>query len=247
MMAWRASTALGDDDSRLKQTMTYELHLERKLASPANEATSGENALVPPETIPADDETNSWVLYEDYPLKRFHFRHPQELQVNPIGLNDPNYIDLVERQPKGDVRLGIHVQPKETDPVRDRQSRDPEYHRRTLYSIWAKEKKDVLRGSSDWLTGPDWDRLKRRVYRIEAALRPKDQDPTNAERLYLDYYLVVFATNESVILTAMTEQDSSLKLREESEALIKSFEFDRPESSRKAPASPAAPRLSPPR
>jgi hypothetical protein len=247
LMAWTASNELPEDEGRLKQTGTYELNLERRLVVAPNEATGGQNAtLTVPDPVPTPDEANSWLVYED-DLGRFHFRHPQELKLNPFGSIDNDYVDLVERHPKGDVRFGIHLQPKELDPARDRQSRDPDHHRRTLYSIWEKQHKDVVPGQTGWLPEPEWGSLKRKVYRIEAALKPKGQVPTKAERLYLDYYLVVFSNNQSIVVTAMTEQDSNLKLRNQAENIIRSFQFGPLEGSAKPHATPPEPSSTPPR
>lgn len=80
-MAWRASSLLTEDEDRLKQTLTYELYLERKLPSAPGEGEGGRNAPLPiPEPLPTADESNSWVLYED---PRFHFLHPQGAAIEP--------------------------------------------------------------------------------------------------------------------------------------------------------------------
>ena len=242
LMAWTATNTLPDEEGRLKQTRTYELELERRL-SPASEAipSGASTPLAVPETLPAPTEANSWLLYED---SRFQFLHPQEVEIGDSP--DPNLVNLVEKNPRGDIILGLYLQPKETDPALDRQNRDPEYHRRHLYSTWQKQKKDVVRGSAGWLPDADWSPLKRKVYRIEAALLPKGDEPDSAKRLYLDYYLVLFNSNESVLLTALTEQDSNLKLREVSEAIIKSFEFGTSDGRPKTPAATPALPLTPP-
>jgi hypothetical protein len=242
LMAWTATNIKPDEEVRLKQTTTYELDLERRL-SPASEAIPGgtNTPVAIPETLPVPSEANSWVLYED---NRFHFRHPQELEIGDSP--DPNLVNLVEKHPRGDVILGLYLQPKETDPALDRQNRDPEYHRRHLYSTWQKQKKDVVRGSTGWLPDADWGPLKRKVYRIEAALLPEGEEPANAKRLYLDYYLALFNSNESVLLTALTEQDSNLKLREVSEGILKSFNFGKLDAQPKAGAATPAPPLTPP-
>jgi hypothetical protein len=242
LMAWRATNILPEEEGRLKLTRTYELNLERQLSPPSKEATpGGPNApLVIPETIPTPTEANSSVLYDD---GRLHFRHPEELEIDS---NDGNMLTLVEKHPKGDMVINISLLPKETDPVRDRQRRDPDYHRRNLYSNWQKAKRDVIPGSTGWLPDAEWAPLKRRVYRIEAALVPKEEGPNNTDRLYLDFYLVLFNTNETVVVTAFTEQDSNLKLRDKAEAIIKSFNFGPSDGQGKARVANPAPPLSPP-
>ena len=226
----------GDGGAQLKQTVTYDLTLERKFPTAA-EAAGGQNAaLVVPEPIPAPTEANSWLVYQD-PGQRFHFRHPQELLYR--GSPDPNSFLLVENHPRGDVLMQIGLQPKDAG----RQRLDPEFHRRELVASWEKAKKDVLKGSTGWLPDADWAPLKRKVYRIEAALVPKGDTPINADRLYLDYYLVLFDnSSESVVVTATTEQDSNLKLRADAEGIIKSFSFGKWDAEPKAAAAnPAAP------
>jgi hypothetical protein len=235
LMVWAVSEVLPDGDGRLKQTKTYELNLERRFAPAGSDAAAGPNApLTVPEPLPAPDESNSWILYED-PARRFYFRHPQELTYG--GSSDPNSLFMVERHPKGHVLLGINLQSKDSG----RQNRDPEYHRRELAASWAKDQKDVVKGSADWLPDADWGPLKRKVYRIEAALMPKDQPGDNANRLYLDYYLVLLTNNESVVVNAMTERDSNIELRSVAEGLIKSFGLGQWGAQPKVPTAPAEP------
>jgi len=249
VMAQSRVTLIPDTDDRLKQTSTRELRLERRSATTRNAPADGSSpTLTIPNPPPTANEANSWLVYDD-PMGRFHFRHPQELELNSF---DPSHVVLVETNPKGHTILGIDLQPKGSDPARDRQNRDPDYHRSKLRSTWEKDKKDVVSGSTGWLPDADWSPLKRKVYRIEAALKPKGQEAGNAQRLYLDYYLVLFTSNESVVVTAMTEQDSNLKLRDQSEKLIKSFEFGRAGEQAKAnpvtpsPSSPPSRRPPPP-
>jgi hypothetical protein len=222
LLAQTAETPIPDSEGRLKQYVTRELVVERRPlpAKPSPEAASP--GLTVPEPPPVPDEANSWLTYDD-PKGRFHLRHPQEMIHIPSM--DPNLVDLVEIQPKGHNRLGINFQARETDPARDRQLRDPAYHQRELNAVWDKEGKNVVRGSAGYLSDRKWTALKRKVYRIEAALRPKGSEPTAAERLYLDYYLVLLPSNESIVVTAMTEQDSNLKLRDLAEAIIERFQL----------------------
>ena len=201
IMRWAAVDVVPGSDGRLKQTGNYELNLARRLMPAANDAAGGQSApLTVPDPLPAPNEANSWLVYED-PLQRFNFRHPQELVYG--GSADPNSVMLNEKNPKGDVILSVDLQAKDAG----RQLLDPDYHRRKLATEWEREKKDVLKGSTGWLPDADWSNLKRKVYRIEAALIPKGNTPANADRLYLDYYLVLFTSGESMVVIAMTEQD----------------------------------------
>jgi hypothetical protein len=240
LMAWVASTPLEDGDGRFKETVTYELDLERRLVPATNDATGTQNTLLTiPDPLPTADESNSWVLYED-PLERFHFRHPQELRLED-RMPDPDNIGLVDHQLRGSDILAISLQQKETSPERARQIRDPDFHRRTLYSNWEKQKTDMVRGSSGWLPDAEWSPLKRKVYRIEAALKQNGPDATTAPRVYCDYYLVLFTTNESIVVTAMTVQDPHVAYRNQAEAVIKSFQFGPSDAATKRGALPLTP------
>ena len=240
IMRWAAVEVVPNGDGRLKQTGNYELNLERRLMPPANDAPGGQRALLTvPDPLPAPNEANSWIVYED-PRQRFSFRHPQELAY--MGSTDPNSVMLNEKNPKGDVILSVDLQAKDAG----RQLLDPDYHRRKLATEWEREKKDVLKGSTGWLPDADWSSLKRKVYRIEAALIPKGNTPANADRLYLDYYIVLFPSGESIVVTAMTEQDSNIKLRADAEGIIKTFDFGkwagRPRTPAATPSSALPPR-----
>jgi hypothetical protein len=240
LMAWVASTPLEDGDGRFKETVTYELDLERRLVPATNDATGTQNTLLTiPDPLPTADESNSWVLYED-PQERFHFRHPQELRLED-RMPDPDNIGLVDHQLRGSDILAISLLPKETSPERARQNRDPDYHRRTLYSNWEKQKTDMVRGSSEWLPDADWSPLKRKVYRIEAALKQNGTDATTAPRVYCDYYLVQFTTNESIVVTAMTVQDPHVAYRNQAETVIKTFQFGPSDAATKRGAAPLTP------
>jgi hypothetical protein len=96
-----------------------------------------------------------------------------------------------------------------------------------------------------WLPEAEWTPLKRKVYRIEAALIPdKSDSPAPAGgRIYLDYYVVQFARNQIMKVTAMTTRDPHLKFREMAEDIIKSFDFGPSDGSAASASAPtAAPR-----
>ncbi len=84
LMLWAVSDLIPDGEGRLKQTISYELNLERRFANPGTEAAGGPNApLVIPDPPPKANEANSWVLHED-PEGRFYFLHPQELVLSAL-------------------------------------------------------------------------------------------------------------------------------------------------------------------
>jgi hypothetical protein len=231
------SSIPGED--RLKRFMSRELNLERR-PLPTTSATPGGRGtpLERPSAPTIADEAHAWLVYDD-PQGRFHFSHPQELRLDPGQLMDPNSVGLVDRQPMGDTVLFIQYQPKSSDPARDRQLRDPEYHRRNFQSTWEKRRSQIVPGSSGWLPEAEWKADKRRVYRIEAALKQTDTDAGAAPRVYCDYYLVLFATNQSIAVTAMTVQDPHVNFRKQVEDVIRNFEFG-PSKGRAPIAAPTA-------
>ncbi len=107
-------------------------------------------------------------------------------------------------------------------------------------------------GPSGWLPEAEWSPLKRRVYRIEAALIPEGDRAAAERRIYLDHYMVLFTRNEVLNVSAMTTRDPHAQFRETAESVIKSFEFGPSESSLPAaptrvPATSPAPVPTPPR
>jgi hypothetical protein len=229
---------LDDDDGRLKQTTTYELVLKRKALTAPPEG-SGKAAPAPlniPDAPPVPNLANSWIVYDDYPLGRFHFRHPQDLHL-PSGMLDPDGVELVgEERAQPDRHMTINIKSKGKTVEDDRQLRDPDFHRRVLFKTWEDNKREVQRGPTEWLPAKTWDPLKRKVYRIEAALLPRGSEQ-GALRYYCDYYLVLFATNQVVVVQATTKQEPHIPFRDQAEEVIKSFEF----GPWKAQTSPAAP------
>ena len=229
------------NDSRLAKTVTSELHLERRRQpSTPNGAVDAKDApLSIPEIPPGANEDNSWLVYED---PQFQFRHPQDLRPEPREMG-PNIVGLVDRQFRGSYVINIQLWPKTANPDRDRQIRDPDFHRNELYS--SLEKREIVKGPTGWLPEADWAPLKRKVYRIEAATQPPGA-AANAPRLYCDYYLVLFtAINQTVVVKAFTNEDH-LKFRDQTESAIKSFQFGPSEGQPKDPAATQTPAPTPP-
>ncbi len=112
---------------------------------------------------------------------------------------DPNIVGLVDRQFRGSYSLVFHLLPKEANPERERQIRDPDFHRRTLFASWEKRSPGGRSRSRRLATGSGLAPAKRKVYRIEAATKQPGAD-ANGQRLYCDYYLVLFTTNQTVVV-----------------------------------------------
>jgi hypothetical protein len=138
-------------------------------------------------------------------------------------------IDLLDPRPDGQDVIQVNLIPKGQDPRRDRLAADPLQEKRQLEEDWRKKGERVLPGTAGWLTDPEWARLKRKVYRIEAALIP-DQESGPAPvpssgRIYMDRYIIQFTRNEVIRVTAMTTRDPHIQFRELAESLIKTFNF----------------------
>jgi hypothetical protein len=246
-MAWTASNTLADDEGRLKQTGTYELNLERRLGAAPNEATGGPNASVTiPDSVPTPDEANSWLVYDD-DLGRFHFLHPQELQLprggDPI---DPDEIHLVDQRPDRKDVVIIRLPPGAEDPQGDRNFRDVDRFRRDIDAFWAKKKFELLKGPDSWLPDADWAPLK--VYRKELGVKAAgaSEPGKSVQRIYIDYYLVLSKRNECFQLQSMTVRNDHVAFRNQAEGIIKRFQFGPWDGRPKASATTPAPPLTPP-
>ena len=120
--------------------------------------------------------------------------------------------------------FGLQLQPSAENNDRLRLFRDPDYHRRNMFSNWEKQGQDVVKGPIGWLPEADWKPSKRKVYRIEAALRPQGS-AANTPRVYSDCYLATFPSNKSIFVTTMTMQDPHVPYRDQVESMIRSFDF----------------------
>src|SRR5262249_33428393 len=132
-----------DEDGRLQQIVTRELQVQRRkfVGAPG----SPEAGLLPvPEPPPTADENNSWLLEDDDPQGRFHFRHPQELAVQ---LNEPDALVLhsVRTDGKSDTVI-IGDVPREADPALDRKWTDPQAFVRNIQQNSERRGYEVITG-----------------------------------------------------------------------------------------------------
>ena len=206
-----------DKAGRLQEITTRELVLGRRPSVPRADPGAGEAALSFSSPPPTADENNSWLLYDD-PQGRFHFRHPQEMVIEE---NNPNALQLqhVRRDGKTDTMVIVPV-PKEADPAADRHWSDPQAFVRDIRQNAARAKHPIVKDQSGWLPEQDWAPLKRKVYRYEAALEPKD-----ASRYYMDEYLVLFTRGSRFMIHAMTDQEDHGPFRDQTEKVIKSLDL----------------------
>lgn len=219
-----------DQEGRLKMTRTRELVLERRLG--------GDSVLpvVVPDA-PVDDPAHTWITYDD-PQGGFHLAHPQNLRIAQVY---PEGIDLVDRRLDGQDVIQLSLLPKTGDAAKDRLAADPIQQQKALMDQWKAEGQDVLQGPAGWLPEADWASLNRKVYRLEAALKPPADggDPqVRGGRIYLDRYIVQFARDETLVVTAMTTRDPHIPFRNQVELLIRTFDFG-PSEAAPAEAAPA--------
>ena len=237
-LAQEMSWPLPGNDGRLKGNMRRELLLERRVPT---QAGGGGDLLQVPSPEPVADDKNSWLIYDD-PQGRFHLLYPQELQVTrayPEG-----GIDLLDRRPDGRDVIQISLVAKTQDSQRDRLAADPVQSKKQLEDQWKQRGERVVPGPSGWLPEADWSPIKRKVYRIEAALIPEGDQPPASGRIYLDHYIVQFTRNEVMIVEAITTSDPHVQFRDKAESIIKSFEFGPSESS--LPSAPTRVPTTPP-
>ncbi|WP_240911518.1 hypothetical protein [Paludisphaera soli] len=234
-MAEVMTTPLPDDETdRLNQTQTRELIVARRVG-PSEIGPEASLPLVAP-GAPPQDEAHTWVTYDD-PEGRFHLAHPQGLRI--ARAYPEGGVDLVDRRFDGQDVVSVALAAKSGDAARDRLVADPQEQRKALVEQWRSQGQEVLMGDSGWLKEEVWGPLNRKVYRIEAALKPAGDAPVvRGNRIYLDRYIVQFTRNQTLIVTAMTTRDPHVPFRDQVEALIKSFTFGPSEGGARASEAP---------
>ena len=230
-LAQEVTTPLEEGNGRLKQSVRREVLLERR-------KLAGVAPLQVPSPLPDPTVANTWLMYDE-PQGRFHFLHPQEMR--PMKVYPDGGVDLLDRRPDGQDVIQLNLVPKTQDPQKDRLASDPIQEKKQLEDDWKKRGVNVVPGLAGWLPEADWAPFKRKVYRIEAALKQDDEGPAAAtDRIYLDRYLVQFTRNEIMKVTAMTSRDKEHPdFRKKAELVIKSFEFGPSEGSLPASPTPA--------
>ncbi len=138
-------------NSRLFQTVTYELIIERKLLPPSGDQN---DLLGIPDPPPVETEANSWLSYEDSE-GRFHFRHPQQLKLD---LRGSDRTTLVFDTPHPDISpdsVILQIPPGNGDPQEDLRFRNVEQYRKKADEEWAARGLEVVRGKEGWLESAD--------------------------------------------------------------------------------------------
>ncbi len=226
-MAETVTTPLPDDETgRLNQIQSRELVLARR-ARPSELGPEAALPLIAPDE-PPDDPAHTWITYDD-PRGRFHLEHPQSLRI--ASVHPDGGVDLADRRLEGNDVVSLGLVPKTGDPAKDKLAADPTEHKRKLVQTWREQGQEILMGDSGWLKDDVWAPLNRRVYRLEAALKPADeQAAVRSGRIYADYYVVQFTRDETLVVTAMTVRDPHVAFRDQAEGIIMSFNLGPSES-----------------
>ncbi len=217
-LAQEISVPVPDNQGRLRQLIRRDLVFERRLSQPGEVA----GLLDLPNPDPVADESNSWLLYDD-PQGLYHFLHPQELQVT-ANYGDGG-VDLVQQRHEGPDAIHLALLPKSENGKHDRSVSDPFEVKKGLVDNWKRQGQKVMDGPSGWLPEAEWAPLKRKVYRIEAALIPEGDQAPSSGRIYSDQYIVQFMRDEILRVTAMTISDPHTQFRDKVEKIIRSFEL----------------------
>ncbi|WP_210420541.1 hypothetical protein [Aquisphaera giovannonii] len=229
----------------LAQNLTFEVpESEGRLMSHTHrevvlERRKDGQQLEPQVPSPEADVDNSWLVFDD-PGGRYHLLFPQELDILHVNAQG---VDFASRQMDRQDMVRLRLIEKSGDPTRDRLAADPMREKQRLEAQWSQRGEKILPGSAGWLPEADWATFKRKVWRYEAALIPDDQaGGPQADRIYLDDYIVQFPRNETLQLDAMTTRQPHTKFRQDVEDMIRNFELGPPGN-----ALPAAPRQPAPR
>ena len=111
-----------DAAQRLRAHETREVVLQRVRSPLADPDT-----LALPATPPAATVQNSWLTYDDS-TRRFHFRHPQALRVDPSQAMTMNDVALAEFSSQGTSTLALRFLPKSPDPAVAKRLGDPGFY-----------------------------------------------------------------------------------------------------------------------
>jgi hypothetical protein len=211
-----------DTDGRLKMDVTYELVLERRRLPQAREGekSAAVAPLVIPVPAPKATKENSWVTYEDA-AGRFLFRHPQELLLHDKQIPNLPAVQLADVRPNGAALLGIVLPSARGDTERDLRFRDSTHFQKAIEDQFAPTKDGITWGSADWLADEDWAVKKRKVFRMEGALKREGQPP-----VYIDFYLIHDDNAlKSFSVEAWMGREGHITYRKQVEDVIRSFQW----------------------
>src|SRR5262249_11567744 len=148
-------------------------------------------------------------------------RHPQGFELQLPGMASDEMI-MVQPLPKGksDV-FHLTVVPKE------RWKSDAQAFVRDMKEGSAEKGLELVQGAAGWLPEQEWAPLKRRVYRVQTAIKPdnRGEAPRGAPRWYLDAYQIQFTRGDTFHLRAMTDREDHIAVRDEAEKLIRTLDL----------------------
>jgi hypothetical protein len=176
----------------------------------------------PPLLAPGAEVTatpqNSWLLYADS-AGRFHFRHPQGLQLDPAAPGaGPDRIMLVQR--RGEVPDMVAIAYLEGEPPRPEEAFQASFERYEAAGF------EVLPLDPRPLPAEDWPGMT--VHRVEAALTPPADAPT-AVRTHIDGYLLrTGGTGTFQVMALTTSADQVQAFRALVEDVLKTLATGRP-------------------
>ncbi len=174
-------------------------------------------ALDIPNPAPEMTEENSWLTFTD-PKNRYHVRHPQGFQPTfPPG--SANVVDLKRYHsdsPDDIVRLEYV----------EKATASPETSFKTLIDDWRAKGIEVLPGLSERLPDKDWPGMS--AYHLEAALTSADPQGGPAVRRYFDAYVIQFARDVTVFVSATTFQEQPAEFRAQVLGLLRTLKLGAP-------------------
>jgi len=218
-LARSATGAAPNSEGRLKTTFSWDLVIQRQLAN------SGDPLAVP-STPPQPTTSNSWLTFDD-PEGRFHFRHPQELVQKITEGETLDFADARTGTTEGRL-MKFTFQNKSGDAAADRKLSDPDLMVKDLKDGWRENGQDVTIGQLGWLPEADWMPSKKKVYRVEAMLRPAGPEGKSVPPIFLNRYLVLFTQNESVLVDTLSGLDPPQPFRKLAEEVIKTYQIGPP-------------------
>jgi hypothetical protein len=209
------------DDPRRKQDLRREFVFERQLEG------AGADPVVPAEP-PVATPANSWLTYTD-PKGQFQVLYPQDMILgSDLG---PTTFVAQRRRPEGGDQVRINVVPGQPKP--DDFSRD-------LAARWRESQIQAI-SSSQPQPLPEADWPDRKVYRTDALLWLPVSGPRGRTRVYFYGYVAQTGNKSGLTAEVMTSEDPPTAVRNEVEAILKSFRFGSPGSAPDAPPATAGP------
>lgn len=191
---------------RLRQVDRRELVIERQL-DPAGDP------LPVPDAAPEPTVDNSWVTFDE-PSGRFQFRHPQEMQARQTTGPGDDGVDLIRPRPTGPDQIRLVPRPAD---------QDPELVRKQLDADWRELGLEVIRGPFGPLPEADWPG--RRVYRIEASLKPAAGSNIKDLRLHFNAYVIKYTGKATLYAETTTPSDPPLAFRQQAEDVLRTFRY----------------------